>query len=138
MSVPRRPFPFQGSTTDVEQGAAFQPKFDADGLIPAIATDWQTGEVLMFAWQNAEALALTIEHRFAHFWSRSRRKLWRKGESSGNRLRVEELRVDCDQDVVWLRVEVEGNGVACHTGERTCFYRSVNLGRADSPLLTRR
>ena len=83
----------------------------------------------MFAWMNAEALALTLETRVGHFWSRSRSRLWKKGEESGNLLRVSELRTDCDQDVVWLKVSVEGDGVACHTGERSCFYRSLPLGQ---------
>ncbi len=119
----------RGDTRAVEQGDEFQPKFDADGLIPAIVTDARSGEVLMFAWMNAEALALTISTRKAHFWTRSRKKLWLKGEESGNVLVVEEMRTDCDQDVVWLRVSVQGGGVACHTGARSCFYRSVALGR---------
>lgn len=124
-------FAVRGTTADVEGGAVFQPKFDADGLIPAIVTAADTGEVLMFAWMNREALRLTIESRVAHFWTRSRQKLWKKGEESGNLLDVAEIRVDCDQDVVWLKVTVRGAGVACHTGERSCFYRSVGLGPAD-------
>ena len=117
-----------GTKDAIEAGNEFQPKFDSDGLIPAIATDAATGDILMFAWMNEEALALTIETKIAHFWSRSRRTLWKKGAESGNFLTVDELLVDCDQDVVWLRVAVEGDGVACHTGERSCFYRSVTLG----------
>ncbi len=117
----------RGSTESIEAGLAFQPKFDADGLIPAIVTDAATGEVLMFAWMNADALALTIETGIGHFWSRSRRSLWKKGEESGNVLTVVELRTDCDQDVVWLRVSVGGDGLACHTKRRSCFYRSVPL-----------
>jgi phosphoribosyl-AMP cyclohydrolase len=124
------PFPERGTLAEVEQGLTFQPHFDADGLIPAIVTDAASGEVLMFAFMNAEALALTLETRIAHFWSRSRRKLWKKGEESGNLLQVAEARTDCDQDVVWLRVTVAGAGVACHTGERSCFYRSLPLGEA--------
>lgn len=118
----------RGSIQEIEHGDAFMPKFDADGLIPAIVTDAKDGAVLMFAWMNAEALALTIETGLAHFYSRSRRKLWKKGEESGNLLRVAELRADCDQDVVWLRTSVEGDHVACHTGARSCFYRSVPVG----------
>jgi len=109
----------------------FQPKFDAEGLIPAIVTSADTGDVLMFAWMNGEALQLTIESKIAHFWTRSRQKLWKKGEESGNLLDVTEVRTDCDQDVVWLKVTVRGAGVACHTGARSCFYRSVTLGPAD-------
>ena len=122
------PFPAQGSAAEVEHGLAFQPKFDADGLIAAIVTDAASGEVLMFAWMNAEALTLSLETGVAHFWSRSRRRLWRKGEESGNTLLIREARVDCDQDVIWLKVVVEGAGAACHTGARSCFYRSITLG----------
>ena len=122
-------FAAQGATAEVEQGLKLQPKFDADGLIAAVTTDAVSGEVLMFAWMNAEALRLTIETGLAHFWSRSRKRIWKKGEESGNLLRVEEMRIDCDQDAVWLRATVGGAGAACHTGERSCFYRSVTLGR---------
>lgn len=114
---------------EVEQGTAFTPRFDRDGLIGAIVTDALTGQVLMFAYMNADALSATIDTRMAHFWSRSRGRLWRKGEDSGNTLTVEELRVDCDQDVLWLKVRVAGAGVACHTGARSCFYRSLPLGK---------
>jgi phosphoribosyl-AMP cyclohydrolase len=134
MAVPASPpFASRGSSAEIEQGLLFQPKFDTDGLIPAIVTDAASGEVLMFAWMNAEALALTIETGVGHFWSRSRKKLWKKGEESGNLLRVSEMRIDCDQDALWLKVSVEGNGVACHTGERSCFYRSLALGVPPSP-----
>ena len=126
-------FATRGDHRSVEHGLALQPKFDADGLIPAIVTDAATGEVLMFAWMNAQALALTIETRLGHFWSRSRKALWKKGEESGNLLDVTEMRIDCDQDVVWLRANVRGDGVACHTGEKSCFYRSVPLGACPSP-----
>jgi phosphoribosyl-AMP cyclohydrolase len=126
--APDQPFADRGSTAEVEDGLVFQPNFDADGLIPAIVTDAKSGEVLMLAWMNAEALALTIESRIGHFWSRSRRRLWKKGEESGNLLEVREVRTDCDQDVVWLKVTVAGAGVACHTGERSCFYRTLPLG----------
>lgn len=118
----------RGDTAAIEQGAEFQPKFDRDGLMAAIVTDAVSGDVLMFAYMNAEALALTISTGVAHFWTRSRQKLWRKGEESGNTLTVTEMRTDCDQDVVWLKVRVEGQGVACHTGARSCFYRSVPIG----------
>ncbi len=123
-------FARRGTPAEIEQGSAFQPHFDADGLIPAIITDAGSGEVLMFAFMNAEALARTLETRTAHFWSRSRRKLWKKGEESGNLLNVVEARTDCDQDVVWLKVTVAGAGVACHTGERSSFYRALPLGAA--------
>lgn len=124
-------FPSPGSAADVEQGLAFTPKFDADGLIGAIVTDALSGEVLMFAYMNADALATTMDTRIAHFWSRSRGKLWRKGEESGNVLSIEEIRVDCDQDVLWIKARVAGEGVACHTGARSCFYRSVSLQPED-------
>lgn len=124
----------RGSSAEVEQGAAFQPLLDKDGLLPAIVTDAASGEVLMFAWMNSTALELTLTTGHAHFWSRSRNKLWLKGEESGNTLRVVEARTDCDQDVLWLKVEVAGQGVACHTGARTCFYRQVALdGGATRP-----
>jgi phosphoribosyl-AMP cyclohydrolase len=121
-------FAERGPPEEVERGLGFQPAFDADGLIPAIVTDAASGEVLMFAWMNREALARTLETRVAHFWSRSRGRLWRKGEESGNVLNVAEVLTDCDQDVVWLKATIAGNGVACHTGARSCFYRSVPLG----------
>ncbi len=91
--------------------------------MPAIATDARTGEALMLAYMNAEAVGKTLETGIAYFWSRSRKSLWRKGETSGNELSVEELRVDCDQDAIWLRVRVKGDGKACHTGARSCYYR---------------
>jgi phosphoribosyl-AMP cyclohydrolase len=125
--LPSPAFQPRGSTAEVEQGLLFQPKFDADGLIGAIVSDAGSGEVLMFAAMNAEALRLTLLSGVAHFWSRSRRKLWQKGEESGNLLRVSEVRTDCDQDVLWLQVHVEGAGVACHTGSRSCFYRKLTL-----------
>jgi phosphoribosyl-AMP cyclohydrolase len=115
----------RGSKAEIETGLDFQPKFDADGLIPAIVTDARTGEVLMFAFMNAEALALSMETGIVHFWSRSRGALWKKGAESGNVFNIVEMRTDCDQDVVWLRVTVAGDGQACHTGRRSCFYRLV-------------
>jgi phosphoribosyl-AMP cyclohydrolase len=134
MAAPASPlFALRGSADEVERGLVFQPKLDADGLIPAIVTDAASGEVLMFAWMNAEALAKTLETGVGHFWSRSRKKLWKKGKESGNLLRVSEMRVDCDQDALWLKVVVGGDGVACHTGERSCFYRSLALGVPPSP-----
>ena len=131
--APAPAFAERGTPEEVERGHAFQPKFDADGLIAAIVTDAASGEVLMFAWMNAEALALTIETKVGHFWSRSRQRLWKKGEESGNLLQVTELLTDCDQDALWLKVAVGGSGVACHTGARSCFYRSVPLGAKPSP-----
>lgn len=115
----------RGNSRDIEQGAEFTPRLDGDGLIGAIVTDRASGEVLMFAFMNEEAFAATLTTGHAHFWSRSRGKLWKKGEESGNLLRVHEIRTDCDQDVLWVVASLEGDGVACHTGARSCFYRRV-------------
>jgi phosphoribosyl-AMP cyclohydrolase len=117
------------STTEIEEGTAFVPKYNADGLITAVVTDVQSGELLMVAHMNAQALSKTIETGEAWYFSRSRKQLWRKGESSGHTQRVAELRVDCDQDAIWLKVEQHGPG-ACHTGRRSCFYRAVPVGKA--------
>ncbi|MEO1205820.1 MAG: phosphoribosyl-AMP cyclohydrolase [Pseudomonadota bacterium] len=114
-------------TLTVEQGDEFSPKFDANGLIPAIVTEAGGANVLMFAFMDAHALRLSIETGTAHFFSRSRNRLWKKGEESGNTLQIETMRTDCDQDVVWLSVRVQGDGVACHTGAKTCFYRRIDL-----------
>ena len=127
MAPPLR-FAERGTREDIERGLSFQPGFHAEGLMPAIVTDAASGEVLMFAWMNAEAVAITLESRVAHFWSRSRGRLWKKGEESGNVLHVTEVLTDCDQDVLWLKVAIAGDGVACHTGARSCFYRSLPLG----------
>jgi phosphoribosyl-AMP cyclohydrolase len=116
-----------------ESGLALMPKFDRDGLVTAIAQDATSGEILMVAHMNAEALARTIAAREAWFWSRSRKALWRKGEQSGNTLVVRELRIDCDQDAVLLKVAIAGDGAACHMGYRSCFYRTVPLGAAPTP-----
>src|ERR1700704_3093990 len=121
-------FSERGSTQEVEEGRALAPKFDADGLVTCVATDAETGELLMVAHMNADALAKTIASGEAWYFSRSRRRLWHKGESSGHVQRVVEMRVDCDQDAVWIRVEQTGPG-ACHTGRRSCFYRAVPLGQ---------
>jgi phosphoribosyl-AMP cyclohydrolase len=115
----------------IEEGVAFAPQFGADGLITAVVTDVKSGDLLMVAHMNAEAVAKTIESGEAWYYSRSRKALWKKGESSGHVQRVAELRVDCDQDALWLKVEQVGPG-ACHTGRRSCFYRSVPLGKAGS------
>lgn len=120
--------PASKSQADIEEGTVFAPKFDADGLMPVIVTSAETGEVLLFAYMNEEALARTIETGEAHYWSRSRGGLWRKGEVSGNTQRVVEMRTDCDQDAIWLKVEMTGAEASCHTGRRTCFYRAVALG----------
>jgi phosphoribosyl-AMP cyclohydrolase len=118
-------FATRTTASDIENGDVFQPKFDAGGLIPAIVTDAASGSVLMFAFMNETALRLTLETGIAHFWSRSRNRLWKKGEESGNLLNVAEIRTDCDQDVVWLTASVAGGGVACHTGATSCFYRKL-------------
>jgi phosphoribosyl-AMP cyclohydrolase len=115
---------------EIEEGRVFAPRFDADGLIPVVAISAATGEVLMLAYMNEEALARTIETGEAHYWSRSRGKLWRKGETSGNSQRVVELRTDCDQDTLLLKVEMTGSEACCHTGRRSCFYRAVSVGEA--------
>jgi phosphoribosyl-AMP cyclohydrolase len=119
---------------DTEEGTALAPKFDADGLVTCVATDAGTGDVLMVAHMNAQALAKTIETGEAWYFSRSRRALWKKGESSGHVQRVREMRVDCDQDAVWIKVEQQGPG-ACHTGRRSCFYRAVPLGKVGAATL---
>lgn len=116
--------------SDRETTTALDPRFDANGLVTAVATDSVTGELLMLAHMDAEALAATIATGEAHFHSRSRGRLWKKGETSGHVLRVQEIRIDCDQDALWLIVEPAGP--ACHTGERSCFYR-----RVDGDMLTR-
>lgn len=138
VSAASSPFASRGTPQEVESGLTFQPKFDADGLIPAIVTDAASGDLLMFAWMNAEALALTLQTRTGHFWSRSRGRLWKKGEDSGNVLHVAQMLTDCDQDAVWLKVAVQGDGVACHTGARSCFYRSLPLGAEPSTELVMR
>jgi phosphoribosyl-AMP cyclohydrolase len=122
------------ASKDIEEGTAFTPKYDADGLVTAVVTDSTSGELLMVAHMNAEALARTIASGDAWYFSRSRKKLWKKGEESGHTQRVVEMRVDCDQDAVWLKVEQRGGG-ACHTGRRSCFYRAVPLGKAGSVTL---
>jgi phosphoribosyl-AMP cyclohydrolase len=119
---------------EIEEGTAFTPRYDADGLITAVVTDVASGELLMVAHMNAEAVAKTIESGEAWYFSRSRKKLWKKGEESGHTQRVVEMRVDCDQDALWLKVEQQGAG-ACHTGRRSCFYRAVPLGKSGAVTL---
>jgi phosphoribosyl-AMP cyclohydrolase len=111
----------------LEEGNVFSPRFDANGLVTAVATDARDGTLLMVAHMNAEALALTLQTGIAHYWSRSRGALWKKGETSGNIQQVVEVRTDCDQDALWLRVEVLGQGETCHTGRRSCFYRRLEF-----------
>ena len=111
---------------ELEEGGMFAPRFDAAGLIVCMTVDATTNDPLMLAYMNAESLRLTMETSVAHYWSRSRNTLWRKGDTSGQTQRVVEIRVDCDQDAILLRVEAGGDGGVCHTGRRSCFYRSVN------------
>jgi len=117
---------------DIEEGLAFQPKFDAAGLVTCVATDATTSEVLMVAHMNEEALRKTIASGEAWYYSRSRKSLWRKGETSGHVQRVVEMRMDCDQDAIWIRVEQ--SGAACHTGRRSCFYRRIDSGEGRTRL----
>jgi phosphoribosyl-AMP cyclohydrolase len=125
----------QGSTSNrTEEGLQLTPRFDADGLITCVTTDARSGDLLMVAHMNAEALQKTIASGEAWYFSRSRKKLWRKGERSGHVQRVLEMRVDCDQDAVWIKVEQQGPG-ACHTGRRSCFYRAVPLGESGAVTL---
>jgi phosphoribosyl-AMP cyclohydrolase len=123
MSVSKEPAP-----AGIEESGRFTPRFDANGLIPCVTTEAASGDVLMVAWMNAEALSLTLESGFVHYFSRSRQTIWKKGETSGAVQRVVELLADCDQDVLLVRVEVADRGGTCHTGRATCFYRSVPLG----------
>jgi phosphoribosyl-AMP cyclohydrolase len=125
-------FPRIDDKTAREEGTVFAPEFDAHGLLPVIVTSAATGEVLMFAYMNAEALALSLKTGEAHYWSRSRNALWRKGETSGNVQCIVEMRTDCDQDVLWLKVEMAGSGACCHTGRKSCFYRVVAPGEGVS------
>jgi phosphoribosyl-AMP cyclohydrolase len=121
-------FPVAPDILALERGATLAPRFGPDGLIAAIATDAADGAVLMLAWMNAEALRLTLETGEAHYFSRARRALWRKGETSGQVQKVVEARIDCDQDAVWLKVAPGGDGGACHVGFRSCFYRVIEAG----------
>ena len=121
------------NSTAIEQGSEFTPKFDKSGLIPAIVQDAESGEIVMFAFMNEQALAATIPTGIATYWSRSRGKLWVKGETSGETQKVAEIKTDCDQDVVLLKVIPQGRGAACHTGQKSCFYRSLDLESANRP-----
>ena len=128
-------FPAALDKQALEQGSELAPRFDAAGLIAAVATHADTGEVLMLAWMDAEALSATLATGEAHYFSRSRGELWHKGATSGQVQQVVEARIDCDQDAVWLRVRPQGDGGACHTGARSCFYRAIEGGKlvADLP-----
>lgn len=123
-------FVFDAPSADkkiLEEGLAFTPKFDDHGLVTAVVTDARDGQLLMVAHMNAEAIALTLETGIGHYYSRSRAKIWKKGESSGNLQMIKEIKVDCDQDAIWLKVEVAGHDATCHTGRRSCFYRTAQL-----------
>lgn len=122
-------FPTAPDSNSLERGAIIAPRFDASGLIAAIAQHADTGEVLMLAWMNAEALRLTLNTGEAHYFSRSRNALWKKGETSGQVQTIVEVRFDCDQDAVLLKVRPQGDGGACHVGFRSCFYRLVVDGQ---------
>ena len=124
-------FKKRDSVFEVEEGKFLSPKFDSQGLIPVITTDSKTGEVLMHGYMNSEALKKTIETKEAHYWSRSRKSIWRKGKTSGFTQKVIQLRIDDDQDSVWLSVDI-GNGASCLVGYRSCFYRSIPLGKIDN------
>ena len=116
------------SIKEIEEGMFLSPKFDENGLIPVITTDFKNGVILMHGYMNDEALKKTIETKEAHYWSRSRKKIWHKGQVSGFIQKVKEIRIDDDQDSIWLSVDI-GNGASCHVGYRSCFYRSIPLGK---------
>lgn len=124
----------RGSKHDLEEGEAFTPVFNSDGLIVCVAVEATGGAILMVAWMNAESLRLTLETGVAHYWSRSRNVLWRKGDTSGQVQNVIEMRTDCDQDAILIRVQVDGDGQACHTGRRSCFYRRI-IGKPPDQVL---
>ena len=113
---------------EVEEGKYLSPKFDENGLIPVVTTDFKTGNILMHGYMDCEALKKTIETKEAYYWSRSRKKIWHKGQVSGFIQKVKEIRIDDDQDSVWLSVDI-GKGSSCHVGYRSCFYRSIPLGK---------
>ncbi len=123
-------FAARESVEQVEEGDALAPKFDDNGLIPVVTTDAKTGELLMHGYMNAEALTKTIKTGEAYYWSRSRQTLWHKGATSGLVQSVVEMRIDDDQDAVWLRVNVAGSGASCHVGYRSCFFREIPIGEA--------
>jgi phosphoribosyl-AMP cyclohydrolase len=128
-------FPSPGTKADLEEGDVFTPRFDKDGLVVCVTIDARDNSILMLAYMNAEALRLTLGTGIAHYWSRSRQNLWRKGDTSGQTQKVIELRVDCDQDALLMKVEPGGDGGACHTGRRSCFYRIVVPGEAGAKLV---
>ncbi len=119
------------NVADIEEGNLLSPKFNNDGLIPVITTDFKTKEVLMQGFMNSEALKKTIETKEAHYWSRSRKEVWHKGETSGFVQKVIEMRIDDDQDSIWMSVDI-GDGASCHVGYKSCFYRSITLGKIEN------
>ena len=127
-------FPRPGTSHDAEEGAVFSPRFDSNGLVTCVTTDAVTGDLLMVAHMNDEALAKTIATGEAWYWSRSRKTLWHKGDTSGQIQTVVEMRTDCDQDAIWLKVNVAGDGGCCHTGRRSCFYRIQPTGNGEATL----
>ena len=135
MSALPHSFPAPGSKTELEEGTILSPRFGADGLVTCITTDATTGEILMVAHMNAEALARTLETGEAWYWSRSRGELWHKGATSGQIQTVLEIRVDCDQDAILLKVKVAGDGGCCYTGRRSCFYRKVETSGGEPRLV---
>lgn len=133
--MPAAVFPSADSKADLEEGTRFTPRFDKDGLITCVTLDVRDGQILMLAHMNAESLRLTLETGEAYYWSRSRQKLWRKGETSGQIQKVKAIHTDCDQDALLLSVEPGGDGGACHTGRRSCFYRRVIAGEKGTGLV---
>ena len=119
------------NVADIEEGNLLSPKFNNDGLIPVITTDFKTKEVLMQGFMNSEALKKTIETKEAHYWSRSRKEVWHKGETSGFVQKVVEMRIDDDQDSIWMSVDI-GDGASCHVGYKSCFYRSITIGKIEN------
>lgn len=134
MSIPAPLFPPPLVGREADETDIFAPRFDKDGLITAVVTDYDHGGILMLAHMNAEALQCSLETGFAHFWSRSRQQLWKKGETSGALLKIREIRTDCDQDAIWLKATLADGHGACHTGRTTCFYRRIE-NNADGPRL---
>ncbi len=118
-------FETRKSVHEIEEGNKLQPKFDGSGLIPVITTDYKSGLVLMHGYMNDEALSKTIETGLAHYWSRSRKTLWKKGQTSGLYQNIKEIKIDDDQDCLWISVDVKGNGASCHVGFKSCFYRKI-------------
>ncbi len=127
----RNMFKKRENVVEIEEGDLLSPKFDNDGLIPVVATCSQTKEILMQSYMNVDALRKTIETKEAHYWSRSRKQIWHKGKTSGFVQKVKELRIDDDQDSIWLSVDI-GKGASCHVGYKSCFYRSVPLGKIEN------